>query len=116
MCISNSMPLTVDLMQHVYYFRECKLSNNYNLVLLVKHVLQYPPFKDCMEERTKPSETRHHRHIIVHNSFLNLQAPKSRRQTLHLQKFQNMFYPSYIILKIQKLEGKQCRSIWGGSL
>ena len=30
--------------------------------------------------------------------------------------FQKMLSPSYIILRIQRLEGKQCRSRWGGSL
>ena len=30
--------------------------------------------------------------------------------------FQNMLSPSYIILRIQRLEGKQCRSRRGGSI
>ena len=30
--------------------------------------------------------------------------------------FQKMLSPSCIILRIQRLEGKQCRSRWGGSL
>ena len=35
--------------------------------------------------------------------------PKSRRQNFRLQIFKKMLSPSYIILRIQRLEGKQCR-------
>ena len=30
-------------------------------------------------------------------------------------KFRKMFLPSYVILRIQRKEGKQCRSRWGSS-
>ena len=50
-----------------------------------------------------------------YHSFL-YQLPKSRRQNFHLQIFKKMLNPCYITLRIHRLEGKLCRSRWGGSL
>ena len=48
---------------------------------------------------------------------LTLKGPKSGRQKFMSANFQKMLSQSYyIILRIQRLEGKQCRSRWGGSL
>ena len=41
---------------------------------------------------------------------LTLKIISSRRQNFRLQIFKKMLSPSYIILGIQRLEGKQCRS------
>ena len=40
---------------------------------------------------------------------LQVSAKKSRRQNLRLQSFREMFCPSSIKLRIQRLEGIQCR-------
>ena len=46
-------------------------------------------------------------------SHFNSLTTKKQLTKFSSAKFQKKLSPSYIILKIQRLEGKQCRSRWG---
>ena len=48
---------------------------------------------------------------------INVNSLTTKKQTTKFSsaKFQKMISPRYIILRIQWLKGKQCRSRWGGS-
>ena len=48
-------------------------------------------------------------------SLFNSLTTKKQRTKFRLQILKKMLSPSYIILRIQRLECKQCRSRWGGS-
>ena len=48
--------------------------------------------------------------------FVNSLTTKQQTTKFSSANFQEMWGPCYIILRIQRLEGKQCRSRWGGSL
>ena len=52
------------------------------------------------------------------NRWLEVNTLTSKKQTTKFTSanFQNKLSPSYNILRIRRLEGKQCRSWWGGSL
>ena len=47
---------------------------------------------------------------------LNSLTTKEQTTKFTSANFQKMLSPCYIILRAQRLEGKQCRSRWGGSL
>ena len=49
-------------------------------------------------------------------SYFNSLSTKKQRIKFLFANFQKMLSPSYILLRNQILEGKQCRSGWGGSL
>ena len=51
----------------------------------------------------------------IWHDICHLIIPKSRRQNTRLQISKTLI-PSFVIVRIQRLEGKQCRPRWGGSL
>ena len=53
---------------------------------------------------------------ILHELSLNSLTTEKQTTKFPSANFQKMLSPSYIILIIQRLEDKQCRPRWGGSL
>ena len=55
---------------------------------------------------------------IINKYFAYINSLTTEKQTTKFSSanFQKKLSPSYIILRIQSLEGKQCRSKLGGSL
>ena len=53
---------------------------------------------------------------VVSNVKFNAFTTKKQTTKFSSANFQKMWSPSYITLRIQRLEGNQCRSRWGGSL
>ena len=54
-------------------------------------------------------------HLQGLGSALNSLTTEKQMTKFSSANFYKMVSPSYIILRIQRLEGKQCRSGWGGS-
>ena len=53
---------------------------------------------------------------VSRHLFLNSLTTEKQTTKFSSANFQKMLSPSYIILRTQRLEGKQCRSRWGGAL
>ena len=86
-----------------------------------KNVQTTPPAPTASTEGPCPTiilisrTPRHWKFTQHHRTTRPPQLQKSRQQNFLLQSFKKMLSPSYIILRIQRLESKECRSRWGGS-
>ena len=107
--LSTNTPSYLELCQdYNYYFRYLCLPFHHLWAfwLCLKINIQMKGLKTCNEK---------YRQWKIQKTFNSLTTEKQTTK-FSSANFQKMLSPCYIILRIQKLEGKQCRSRWGGSL
>ena len=88
---------------------------------VVKHLTSWPLnklVKLTVLWTTRPRATGEQQIRIMKHIFFVLNSLTTKKQTTKFSSanFPKMISPSYIMLTIQILEGKQCRSRWDGSL
>ena len=71
----------------------------------------------CCTQKSNTVDPRYNNSVLLYK-FTSFNSLTTEKQTTKFSSanFQKMLSPSYIILRIQRLEGKQCKSRWGGSL